>query len=227
MALRPIFSPIDKSPFVKEELIDFTWHKGRELSQKQESIRSLHSEAKLKCFFKNTLEISTKSDSSLGIKLSAFNLGIKLKSGMVVSLENVFQAAKIFEFGGPFKDILYLTPSEAKADKRLKSSGKLIGFISKEKIWPLEPKTVFYDWLYLNAIRLNPGLGDEIMMYDSFTDIEFNPNKSFNCQAKSAALYVSLRKNKLLDAYLSNSDFFFSKMNIIEGDKREIQLGLF
>ena len=32
-----------------------------------------------------------------------------------------------------------------------------------------------------------------------FTDIEFNPEKSLNCQAYSAALYSSMVKNKILD----------------------------
>ena len=32
------------------------------------------------------------------------------------------------------------------------------------------------------------------MLYEAFTDIEFNPKKSFNCQAYSVALYKSLLK---------------------------------
>ena len=30
---------------------------------------------------------------------------------------------------------------------------------------------------------------------EAFTDIEFNPEKSLNCQARSCALYVALLKN--------------------------------
>ena len=33
---------------------------------------------------------------------------------------------------------------------------------------------------------------DELLTYRAFTDIEFNPDKSFNCQARSCALLVSL-----------------------------------
>ena len=34
--------------------------------------------------------------------------------------------------------------------------------------------------------------------YDAFMDIEFNPAKSLNCQARAAAMYVSLKKVGLL-----------------------------
>ncbi len=44
--------------------------------------------------------------------------------------------------------------------------------------------------------------------YDAFTDIEFNPQKSINCQAEAAAVYVSLRKQGLLEEALKNKDSF-------------------
>ncbi|MDN5802520.1 MAG: hypothetical protein L0H34_08495, partial [Psychrobacter sp.] len=45
---------------------------------------------------------------------------------------------------------------------------------------------------------LNSNLKEEALNYNAFTDIEFNPKKSINCQAYSLALYVSLEKRKLL-----------------------------
>ena len=103
MALRPIFIAIDEYPYVKEELIDFEWHKGMAVSQKQKSVRSLHNAAKEQIEELKILEISTKSEDSLGVQLSAFNLQVKLKSGHELPLENVFHASKVFENGGPFK----------------------------------------------------------------------------------------------------------------------------
>ena len=35
-------------------------------------------------------------------------------------------------------------------------------------------------------------LAEKICDYNAFTDIEFNPEKSINCQARSAAIFVSL-----------------------------------
>ena len=38
------------------------------------------------------------------------------------------------------------------------------------------------------------------MEFDAFTDIEFNPNKSLNCQARAAALFVAMKKLGRLEA---------------------------
>lgn len=88
----------------------------------------------------------------------------------------------------------------------MKSSGKLICFKFREDVWPLEPKTVFYDWLYINALNQNEKLANDIMDYDAFTDIEFNHRKSFNCQARAAAIFVSLYKNNKLREVIQNKD---------------------
>ena len=36
------------------------------------------------------------------------------------------------------------------------------------------------------------------MAYDAFTDIEFNPDKSLNCQARAAAMFVALNREGLI-----------------------------
>ncbi|MBT5863054.1 MAG: hypothetical protein HOH39_01550 [Gammaproteobacteria bacterium] len=41
------------------------------------------------------------------------------------------------------------------------------------------------------ALNQNKDISDKLIEYDAFTDIEFNPKKSFNCQAYSAALFVA------------------------------------
>ena len=57
--------------------------------------------------------------------------------------------------------------------------------------WPIQPETMFYDWLYMRAVR-DSGNITYLSQFDAFTDIEFNPKKSFSCQARSAAMAVSL-----------------------------------
>ncbi len=205
MASRPVFSPSDDFPYVTEELIEFKWHAGFAASQKQKSVKELHTRIVETNLGVNPLEVSSKSLLDLGVSLSAFNLMVELTNGKVVAVENIFQAAKIFEHGGPFKDLLQVSPLDAKRDPRLKESGDLVGFQGKEGIWPLEPKTLFYDWIYLNALNRNPSLINAIKEFDSFTDIEFNPSKSFNCQARSLALYVSLSKAGKIESLLNNS----------------------
>ena len=70
--------------------------------------------------------------------------------------------------------------------------------------WPLIPRTRFYDWLYITALSQNKELSEAVINYNAFTDIEFNPRKSINCQARSAAIYVSLYRAGKLEEYLSS-----------------------
>ena len=119
-----------------------------------------------------------------------------------IKLELAFQGSKVFERGGPFTD-LYLKSEqeigEAKRDPRLKESGNLIGFEFEGFRFPLEPKTVFYDWLYIRFLNDYRDWAPKLYVYAGFTDVEFNPHRSVNCQARSAALFVSLMKRGLLD----------------------------
>ena len=82
-------------------------------------------------------------------------------------------------------------------DDRIKNSGQLLGFSFFGEEWTLEQD--FYSWIYLIALSQNIKISGELLKFDAFTDIEFNMEKSFNCQAYSAALYVSLIKYKKLD----------------------------
>lgn len=208
MAKRPVFIVSDNNPYVIEKYIDFQFYSGFSLNQKQKSIKSLH-EAYLQIHQSSKiLEISSKSESELGIKLSAFNLMITTKSNKEYSVEMAFQASKVFENGGPYIDILEKSSKEAKKDIRLKNSGKLKYFYFNNRKFELVPTTYFYNWLYINTLNLYPNLADMLMDYDAFTDIVFNPDKSINCQARATAVYVSLRRNGLLNQALKNKDTF-------------------
>ena len=69
----------------------------------------------------------------------------------------------------------------------LLNQGDLKGFRFQQEEWEIDEH--FYDWLYLNALIQNEEIAEEIIKYGAFTDIEFNPEKSFNCQAYAAALF--------------------------------------
>ena len=75
----------------------------------------------------------------------------------------------------------------------------LRSFCFEGQSYPLTPTTAFYDWLYINALLENPDFAQALLEFDAFTDIEFNLNKSLNCQARAAALFVSLSRQNLLD----------------------------
>ena len=51
-------------------------------------------------------------------------------------------------------------------------------------------------------------LSKQIIEYDAFTDIEFNPTRSINCQAQAAAIFVSLYRKGLLQEALLDIDSF-------------------
>lgn len=206
MAIRPFFM-ISDSEIFKEDNCEFTFYTGFALSQKQKSIESLHEQILKKYSNAKILEVSRKSENPLGIALSAFNLTLPINNNEY-PVENIFQSSKVFSNGGPYKDLLFVHPRDAKRDERLKNSGKLISFELNSNIWGLEPKTLFYDWLYTHALYRNKRLTNEIIQYDTFTDIEFNPNKSFNCQARSVAIFVSLYKKGIIEAYLRDKNLF-------------------
>ena len=200
MATRPIFSPsITGQLLVATNHIEFEWFPGMAMSQSRKSIASLHQSAKKQAGLTDVLEISSKSPTELGVSLSAFNLMIRtVKHEREFSLECAYQASKVFEHGGPFLDLLNVKSSEAKRDPRLNQYGRLIKFRFFGNDWPLVPRTAFYDWLYINALHKRPELAEKVLTYRAFSDIAFNPNKSINCQAYAAALYVSLYERGLL-----------------------------
>ncbi|MFL3530150.1 DUF6977 family protein [Citrobacter amalonaticus] len=211
MAVRPVFIPTNAGNVLSvTKDVDFPWAPGMSKTQKQKSIRALHAAANEQGV-NSLLEISSKSEDELGVKLSAFNLRIKTKKlGKEFTVESAFQSSKVFEMGGPYVDILDKSSVEAKKDLRLKESGSLVNFKFYNTIWPLVPRTAFYDWLYLSALNQNKTLALHLLNFDGFTDIEFNPAKSINCQARAAALFVSLVRRNMLDDVLSSKDKFLS-----------------
>ena len=207
MAKRPVFIPLGKADHLVDEVrIDFEWNPGFAPVQKKKNVSALHESAK-KRGLHPLLEVSTKSEELLGQRLSAFSLKIETEIGEL-SIEAAFQGSKVFEQGGPYTDIYGKDSRGAKKDPRIKESGRLIGFNFFGQEWSLIPKTAFYDWLYLTALRPHQEYLKKLFEYKGFTDIEFNPQKSINCQARTCALLVSLlRLNSLDEALRSQKDF--------------------
>ncbi len=210
MAQRPIFLPqAHGTALVQTTTIEFDWHAGMSLAQKQKSITSLHTAAQLLPGVHRPLEVSSKSSEPLGVALSAFNLTLPAPTnGPAPTVECTFQSSKVFEHGGPFTDLLAKTSREAKTDPRLQSSGRLICFRFYGVDWPLEPPTVFYDWLYISALLNRSELLVKAAVHDAFTDIEFNPTRSINCQAYSLALACALQRRGLLKEATASPDAF-------------------
>lgn len=212
MAERPVFIPFTEgSRLVKEVSVDFAWNPGLAPIQKKKNISALHSAAS-RLGISPLLEVSTKSELDLGLKLSAFNLQVELDEGQRIPLECAFQGSKTFENGGPYTDIFWGTSREARKDYRLRESGPLRSFKFEGIEFPLVPKTAFYDWLYCRALR-PLSYADELRQFAGFTDIEFNPEKSINCQARSCALFVALEKRGLLQTALKSPSSFIDAIS--------------
>ena len=201
MATRPVFIPLFEGPtLIEERPIDFQWHPGMSIEQKRKNIAALHAASGLP----RVLEISTRSTVSVGRKLSAFNLRILLEKG-TYPLESVYQSSKVFKNLGAFQEISLYRPAKAKRFIRECVREPLIGFLLEGRNYPLEPKNAFYDWLYIRCLGDHAEWIRENVKYDGFTDIEYNPKKGINCQARAFAEYISLMERGQL--YKVANDF--------------------
>lgn len=224
MATRPIFLVTnDRKNLFEEVEVDFKFYNGFSVTQKAKSINSLHASSK-KLGYKYILEVSTKSENPLGWQLSAFNLMVDFDIDKKISLECAFQGSKVFEGNIQYDDLYYTESIKAKKDERLRNSGKIIGFNFDGIFWENEPKTAFYDYLYIKTLYTNyRGMIEELVRFDIFTDIEFNPKRSINCQARTCAILVSLVKLELLEESLESQESFIK----IVYKKGRQQLSLF
>ena len=209
MANRPVFFPRFDAVGVEERHYEFEWFPGFAPSQKRKCVAALHDAVRRERPDARILEASRRSEIEAGVALSAFNLKLPV-DGTPCTVEAVFQAGKVFEDGvGPFPELRTRDPKLVRDVVRARSAGHpLVAFETDGVRWPLLPRTAFYDWLYLKALVANPELAAAVETYDAFTDIEFNPERSLNCQARSAALYRSLVHAGKLEEALSSQEAF-------------------
>ncbi|SJN19491.1 hypothetical protein [Psychrobacter sp. JB385] len=206
---RPVFMPrVNSDNLVKTDMVRFERHVGFASRQKKKSINDMHQVIRKKYGFSHVLELSSKSGNKLSFLLSPLSLKLTNEDGSQYSVENAFQSSMIFEDGGPYTDLLSAPPRQARKDERLMTSGELIGYNYLGMEWSVEPLTTFYDWLYVNALKQNPQLHEEVMQYQAFTDLEFNPKKRIHCAAYALAMFVALNKRELLDNVEDPMTFF-------------------
>ena len=207
---RPVFMPrVNSDNLVKTDMVRFERHVGFASRQKKKSINDMHQVIRKKYGFNHVLELSSKSGNKLSFLISPLSLKLTNENGgEPYSVENAFQSSMVFEDGGPYTDLLTAPPRQAKKDERLITSGELIGYNYFGMEWSVEPLTTFYDWLYVNALKQNPQLHEEVMQYQAFTDMEFNPKKSIHSSAYALAMFVALHKRELLDNIEDPTVFF-------------------
>lgn len=207
MAKRLVYY-VDAHNEYHQTTVDFEWFPGFAKVQKQKSIASLHAHFLSKYPKHAILEISTASPVAVGTAASAFNLEMPTKHGRY-TVEQLFQASKVYEQSGQQTDILNLSPKEAKRRNRARNQNdQLVGFRLFSERFPLEPRTYFYNWVYLNALKLNAPLAQQLVEFDAFTDINANPKYTISTQAAACAIFVALYRRQLLSqALASPADF--------------------
>jgi len=197
MASRIVFLPSTgtNDELFQEKLVTFDWVPGMAISQAKKSIRNLHAEAVKQIGLTKILEVSTRSEEVLGNSLSAFNL---LFEDNNFSVESVYQSSKVFEKGGPYLDLLDANSTTAKTDERLKNSGMLLGFRFEGIEFSVTKAPNFYDYLYIRGLLTFPNRS-LLKNYDGFTDIafsqtslEYKSKRSYNCQARSVAIFLTI-----------------------------------
>jgi hypothetical protein len=212
MASRPVFIPIYKGKnLVEERNFEFQWAPGFAEVQKKKNIVSLHNAAS-SSGISRILEISSKSDDELGRRLSAFSLKIQINSDQY-PLESVYQGSKVFKKSGPFPEVFSLPPREAKKFIRNLDETELVCFKFNKKSYPLHPKSAFYDWIYMKSLENYSDWIKNKVNYEAFTDIEYNPSKQVNCQARAFATYFSLNIRGELKSAISDFDYFSSMLS--------------
>lgn len=157
------------------------------------------------------LEVSTKSKVDVGVKASAFNLTIETKKGNTFSVEELFQTSKVYKKNGDQSHLLKDNVDIREIKRKLREineNDEMIRYSCFNQDFPLEPRTLFYNWLYINVLNRNEQLAKEVLKFDAFTDIEFNPKRSYNCQAEACSIYVSLVRRDLLEKALNSVENF-------------------
>ena len=231
MANRPIFIPDPDDTLVTEQNIEFEWFPGQSTARKQLTIDSLHNAASQlrKC---TVLEVSTKSSNPLGIALSAFRLTIRSGSDDApLLLEAAYQGSKILSETGHLTHLYqYQSGRDIKNYVNSKSHEQLIGFQFEDHRWPLAPATAFYDWLYVTAVHQTfinePEAHDRLCDFDAFSDIEYNPRRKINSQARACALYVALSANHLLQQAIETPQSFLRTLQDFKYGERATQAAL-
>lgn len=211
MATRSVFIPAARYPYFEDVSVNMPWFGGFAIQQKRRCYLSQHLNflADPRYSGYKPLEISSASHVPVGSALSAMNLKKYCnRLGRDVIMESAFQASRIYIRAdgtqiGPFPELLDIPGKDCKKQVKELSEGLHsyhYRFDGMDFPAPAFHISLFYDWLYLNALceKSNRETREALISggYNAFTDIA---TKSLNSQARSCAIFVSLSQLGLLD----------------------------
>ena len=220
MATRSVMIPKDVYPFFEDVLVGQPWFGGFAVQQKRRCYLAQHlnflADPRYSAY--KPLEISSSGHIPVGVSLSAMNLRkYSARLGQDIVLESAFQASRIYTRAdgtriGPFPEYLTLPGKECKKTVKELSEGLHSYRYEFDGITFPAPAfhiSLFYDWLYLNAMceDSNAEVRETLLAggYDAFTDIA---TKSLNSQARSCAIFVSLHRLGLLSEVRDPASYF-------------------
>lgn len=172
---------------IAKGVMEFKWEPGMSTAQKTRSCKNLHN-ALLNAYRLTAMDISSASPTKLGKALSAFNLMYK-----GYSVESWYQGSKVYKDGTVSHDLYGKDSLTCKLEAKKRGMCDFVGFNYKGTIMPTEPRTVFYDWLYLNAMVDTYGTDLDLSEYDAFTDVQAVLDIDA-CQARSVCIYKLLQE---------------------------------
>lgn len=203
MAVRKVYLPLAEYPYAKEVSVTFPWSNGSKHQNIQAVLDTFHD------VYPDVpaLEVSLASSQPEGIGAAAMKLPFHLAgSDQTVPVGIVYEAAKVFENGGPYVELLQCSRQKVQKDARLQKSGKCVGYRLEDAEFPAEPHPyAFFNWLYGCALRQNPEKADGVLKFGAFADLELGSSKKDrNSPARAAAVYAGLAaagKLACLDSY--------------------------
>lgn len=178
---------------VKKGIVDFKWEPGLSTAQKRRSCANMIKVINEAASYGEALDISSASTEDLGVKLSAFNLKWKGRT-----IECWYQGSKVYKNAGVVHHLYDADPVTAKQYRRKLAGDIIVGFNLAGQEFPTEPRTFFYDYIYLNGLYEQFGTGLDISKYNAFTDIQSNLEIEA-CQARSVCEYKLLQQNGQLE----------------------------
>lgn len=193
---------------IVEKTIEYEHFRGESQNQREKSILSMHHAIRAYESGGKILDVSKCSNERLGRDLAGVNLKYRTELGTAYPVMNIFESAKVFEGGGPYQDLLTEESRAVSQDRRLKGSGRLLGFHFEGEPYSLTPRHYFFDWIYINALYQHKELHEKIIAYDMITDLDYSMNSMFASSARACAYFISLYHADLLeDALTSNESF--------------------
>ena len=215
MAKRPVFVPNPSGTrLVTEVPVEFHWHPGMAASQKKKKrcrIACGGEQPSRTCQYPRDIEQVRAQGRHPAQRIPS---APDERTGMRPPWNAGSREARFSKAADPLP--ISISSPRAKQNVTLDcvKAGDLVGFRFEGRDFPLSPATAFYDWIYIRALAPHSDWAQKLGRFDAFSDIEFNPTKSVNCQARSCATFVALCHRREVQAAANDFDHYKTLMGV-------------